>query len=216
MFHLTDFTLQLDVIPDWNPRNTNAMTGKMTSFWIVFPPIKAKTSKPSFRWLAAFIPSWNRRGRGKQVQERRVWERLPHSSSLQPTPCHAFCIMLPTDQKWGYREPLGYFDTSFFVSVPGNKVSCFYSWGSGRAWTFSESVLVDNQRGKTDFATSLICNIEMCSWRELEKKRIDQRPGFPLIDADKTWYWQLQRAILRLFKHKLIMGISRLLKISRS
>lgn len=51
----------------WNDRKDDEPLNHFSSH-------KGKTSKPSFRWLAAFIPSWMQSGRGKPVQEGRVWE----------------------------------------------------------------------------------------------------------------------------------------------
>lgn len=82
------------------------------SLWIIFPPIKAKTSKPCFRWLAAFIPSWMQSGKGKLVQEGRVWEKCCTHPLAGPNQrlavLSAWCYC--TDQKLGYGEPLWNFD----------------------------------------------------------------------------------------------------------
>lgn len=122
-FHSTNITLHLSVIPDWNPYNTHATTKKTTSLWIIFPSHKRKTTKPCFRWLAAFIPSWIQSGRGKLGWRDESGKTAALIRSLaKPTACHAFCMMLlPWPEIRVWRATVKFWrnyiicDTSFFL-----------------------------------------------------------------------------------------------------
>lgn len=134
---------------------------RQPAFESFFPPIKEKPQNPvSADWLLLFP-------HGFKVAEAN-WAggtslgRLLHSSAHWPNQQLAmlFAWCYCPDQKLGYGEPLWNFDAiilsvthRFFVSLPDNEVSCFYSWRSGNKSTLSlgKSILMVNQRGKRDF-----------------------------------------------------------------
>lgn len=124
-----------------------------------FSSHKSKTSKPCFRWLATFIPSWMLCGKGKLDQEGRVWESCwthPLIGQTNRPPCFLHDVTALT-RNWGmdsHCEILTQLcDTSFFVSVPWSETSCFCSWRSGNIvlQSFGKSILVVNQPGKRAF-----------------------------------------------------------------
>lgn len=146
----------------WNDRKDDEPLNHFSSH-------KGKTSKPSFRWLAAFIPSWMQSGRGKPVQEGRVWENCcTHPANWpnhQLAMLSAWCwLHWPKIRVW--RATVKFWcnyiicDTSFFfVSMPGSDASCFASWRSGSksSWSFSKSICAVNQWGKRDCVCFISC-----------------------------------------------------------
>lgn len=130
---------QFYTAPWCNPRlkcNAPALTGKTTSLWIIFPPIKAKTSKTLFPLTGCFysllVAKWQR-----QVGSGGMGVGKLLCSWAKPAACHAFCMMLlhwPEIRVW--RATVKFWrnyiicDTSFFCPFFLFCV-CVSSWKSG-------------------------------------------------------------------------------------
>lgn len=150
-------TLHLAVSPKWNPYSAHTMTRKMTSLWIIFPPIKAKPQNPvSADWLLLFplrccVANWFRRDKSGKAAELIHLLAKPHRP-----PCFLHDVSALT-RNWGMESHCEILtqlcDTSFFVSVPRSETSCFCSWRSGNMapQSFGKSILVVNQWGKRAF-----------------------------------------------------------------
>lgn len=108
-FHFTSITPHLAVIPDWNTYNTCAMTGKATSLWIIFPPIKAKpqTLFPLTGCFYSLLDAkWQTGSGGTSLG--KLLRSSPHQPNQRLAMLSAWCYC--ADQKLGFREPLWNFD----------------------------------------------------------------------------------------------------------